>query len=258
MTRILSKLSYANVMSTIAIFVALGGGAYAASGFGRSGGVVNLCVTGSGSVKVLAARKRKCAKGASLVAIDQRGQRGPQGQQGPAGQVGASASASGSYAAGLGLTLSGNSFSADMTKLQARIAGSGCAADQALQSVAQSGTPTCTGLHAYSSVKGSANYLQNDTSTVVPAGNWLLIGQAQATAAAGGDTITCHLQVNSQTVDTVVQTVTGNGEYTTTPIASATTTGSSNVVQILCSGGSGQTIIGGNLTIAAIPLAALN
>lgn len=256
MTRILSKLTYANVMSTIAIFAALGGGAYAASRFVGSGGVVNLCVTRGGSVKVLAASKRKCAKGASLVAINQRGQTGQQGQQGPAGPAGASGSSS--YAAGLGLTLSGNSFNADLTKLQARIAGSGCAADQALQSVAQSGTPTCTGLHAYSSVAGSANYLQNDTSTVVPAGNWLLIGQAQATAAAGGDTITCQVQVNSHTVDTVVQTVTGSGEYTTSPIATTTTTGPSNVVQILCNGNSAQTIIGSNLTIAAIPLTALN
>jgi len=58
--------------------------------------------------------------------------------------------------------------------------------------------------------------------------------------------------------DTDVQTITGNGEYSTTPIAAITTTGASNVVQILCTGGSRQTIIGGNITIVAIPLAALN
>jgi hypothetical protein len=47
-------------------------------------------------------------------------------------------------------------------------------------------------------------------------------------------------------------------EYTAAPIATTTTAGPSNVAQILCSGGSSQTIFGGNLTIAAIPLAALN
>ena len=251
-----SKLTYANVMSTIALFVALGGSAYGASRFVGSTGVVKMCVGGSGNVKVLAASKARCGKGASLVAINQRGRTGSRGPQGLPGSGGSGGS--GSYTAGSGLTLSGGSFSADLTKLQARLAGSGCAADQALQSVAQNGTPACTGLHAYSSTAGLASNVHNDTAMVIPAGNWLLIGQAQATTAAGGDTVTCELQVNSHTIDTVVQTITGLGEYTTSPIATTTTTGPSNVAQILCSGGSGSTIIGGNLTITAIPLAALN
>jgi hypothetical protein len=255
MRRISSKLTYSNVMSTIAVFAALGGSAYGASRFVGSTGVVKLCVGGSGNVKVLAANKGKCGKGTSLVAINQRGRTGSQGPQGPPGTPGTGSS--GSYTAGSGLTLSGGSFSADLTKLQARLAGSGCAAGQALQSVAQNGTPTCTGLHGYSSTAGLASNLQNNTAAVIPAGSWLLIGQAQATTASG-DTITCELQVNSHTVDTVVQTVTGGGEYTTSPIATTTTTGPSNVAQILCNGGSGSTIIGGNLTITAIPLAALN
>ncbi len=253
MRRISSKLSYANVMSTIAVFVALGGSAYGASRFVGSTGVVKLCVGGGGNVKVLAVNKGKCGKGTSLVAINQRGRTGSQGPQGLPGTGSA-----GSYTAGSGLTLSGGSFSADLTKLQARLAGSGCAAGQALQSVAQNGTPACTGLHGYSSTAGLASNLQNNTAAVIPAGSWLLIGQAQATTASGGDTITCELQVNSHTVDTVVQTITGDGEYTTSPIATTTTTGPSNVAQILCNGGSGSTIIGGNLTITAIPLAALN
>jgi hypothetical protein len=133
-------------MSTIALFAALGGGAYAASTFVGPSGVVNLCVSKSGTVKVLAAKKSKCGKGASLVPINQTG---PAGKQGPAGTPGATAAAT--YSAGSGLTLSGTTFGADLSKVQARIAGSGCAGDQALQSVSQSGTPTCVGLHGYES-----------------------------------------------------------------------------------------------------------
>jgi hypothetical protein len=255
MKRIASKLTYANVLSTIAIFVALGGGAaYGASRFAGPTGVVKLCVGSGGNVKVLAVSKSKCAKGNSLVAINQRGQTGLQGAPGPA----AAGSGSGSYTAGADLTLAGTSFSADLTKLQARVVGSGCAAGQVLQSVAQTGTPACIGLHGYSSVASGPNNVQNDTATVIPAGSWLLIGQMQATTAAGGDTITCELQINSHTIDTVVQTIPSNGEYTEAPIATTTTTGASNVAEIFCIGSSGQTTIGGNLTIAAIPLAALN
>jgi hypothetical protein len=257
MSRIPSKLTYANVLSTVAIFIALGGGAYGATRFVGSTGVVRMCVGKSGNVKVLAASKSKCAKGTSLVAINQRGQTGLQGSQGPAGAAGPGGS--GSYTAGAGLTLSGSSFSANLTQVQSRLVGSGCAAGQALQSVAQSGAPTCIGLHGYSSVVGTASYLQNNTSTVIPAGSWLLIGQMQALTGPSGDTISCQLQVNSHMVDTVSQTLSAGGEYMTlAPTATTTTTAASNVAEILCNAGSSQTNIGANLTITAVPLAALN
>ncbi|HEY2160415.1 MAG TPA: hypothetical protein VGH24_03840 [Solirubrobacteraceae bacterium] len=249
MWRISSKLTYANVTATVALFAALGGGAYAATSFVTSNGVVKLCVSRNGAVKVLGAKKNKCGRGTALVAVNQQG---PAGRPGPPGTGSAL-----TYSAGSGLTLSGTSFSADPTKLQARIAGSGCASDQALQSVAQDGTPACTGLHAHSAKAGTANYLQNNTATVVPAGTWLLLGQAEA-ATSGADSVTCLLQVNSQTVDSIVQALPANSNYTISPIVTTTTTGPSNVVQILCTAGSGSTIIGGNLTIVAIPLAALN
>jgi hypothetical protein len=260
MRRIWARLSYANVMSTLALFAALGGGAYAASTFVHSGGVVDLCVSRGGAVKVLAASKSKCGKGTSLVAINQRGPagaQGPTGPQGPAG-TGGTGGTGVAYSAGAGLTLAGTSFSADLTKVQARIAGSGCASDQALQAVAQDGTPTCKGLHAYSATAGIANFLQNNALTFVPAGNWLLIGQAQATTGPSGDNFQCKLLVGSQTVDSVNQSIAANGNYTAAPIATITTTAASSGVQIICNAGSGSTIIGSNITIAAIPLAGLN
>ena len=95
---------------------------------------------GTGSVRVLAVSKSKCAKGTSL--------------------------GSASYTAGAELTLSGGAFGADLATLQARLVGSGCAVGQALQSVTQNGTPTCVGPHAYASAAGIASNLQKDTSTV--------------------------------------------------------------------------------------------
>src|SRR5258708_7223408 len=121
------RLTYANVMSTIALFVALGGGAFAASQFVGSNGVVRLCVTRGGAAKVLKGAQ-KCGKGKTLVSLNQKGptgQQGPQGPQGPAG--GAGGGGGGSYSAGNGLTLSGTTFSANLSLLQARIGG--CASD---------------------------------------------------------------------------------------------------------------------------------
>jgi hypothetical protein len=247
MFEISSKLSYANVTATLALFAALGGGAYAATTFVRPGGVVDLCVSGKGAVKVLAAKQSKCGTGTTLVPINQQGKPGPPG--------------SGStltYSAGSGLTLSGTSFAIDPAKVQSRIGGSGCAADQALQAVGQDGTPACTSLHAYSAVAGTANYLQNNAAVAVPAGRWLLLGQAPMVTGGSPDSITCQLQVGSQIVDRIVQALPAGSNYVISPMATTTTTGPSSVVQILCVGGSGSTAIGAQLTIVALPLAALN
>lgn len=94
LSRIRSRLSYANVMASIAVFIALGGSSYAAIKItgrnvvdgsltgrdikNRSVGVVDL---GRGAIKSL-----KGSKG-------EGGERGPQGPQGPAGPQGPSGEA---------------------------------------------------------------------------------------------------------------------------------------------------------------------
>jgi hypothetical protein len=250
--RISSRLTYANVMSTLALFAALGGGAYAASKFVAPSGVVDLCVSKSGAVKVLPAKKSKCGKGASLVPINQQG---PAGKQGPAGTGGSGQA----YSAGPGLTLAGTSFGADLTKLQARIAGSGCAGDQALQSVAQDGTPGCTSLHAHASPPNTGS--NTTVGTGVPAGTWLLLGQARGTytpnSPDSGIDMICSLQAGNQIVDTVNQTILDSDTATLAPIATVTTTGASTAVDIQCTYNPHLTI-GNNLAIVAVPLAALN
>src|SRR6476646_8184409 len=49
-----SRLTYANVMATVAVFLALGGGAYALSGVADRSGVYHGCVATSGALRVVA------------------------------------------------------------------------------------------------------------------------------------------------------------------------------------------------------------
>jgi hypothetical protein len=83
-----SRLNYANVMSSIAVFIALGGGAYAARGtmFGRAG-VIDECIGKQGTVRAIETGKH-CHRGEQLVAIDEQGAPGKNGSSGSAGLQG--------------------------------------------------------------------------------------------------------------------------------------------------------------------------
>ena len=96
MRHVRRRLSYANAMSTIAVFIALGGGAYAAvQTIPGSDGVIHGCYGAkSGSLRVIAAHK-KCKKGERAIAFDQTGVPGPAGTPGQAGAPGAPGSPGG-------------------------------------------------------------------------------------------------------------------------------------------------------------------
>jgi hypothetical protein len=99
-----SRLTYANVMATVAVFLALGGGAYALSGIPDRGGVYHGCVGSSGALRVVS-KASSCVKaktvkrgskrvripGESAIVWNQQGRPGangavgPQGLQGPGG-----------------------------------------------------------------------------------------------------------------------------------------------------------------------------
>lgn len=81
-----SRLTYANAMSTFAVFVALGGGAYAATG-SVSGGTIHGCVGHSGQLLVLRGGQR-CKSPATNLTWQQQGPRGPAGAVGPVGLTG--------------------------------------------------------------------------------------------------------------------------------------------------------------------------
>ena len=88
MQRITRHLTYANLTATLALVLALCGGAIAATGGFTSSGRLQACVNGDGSLKLVKAGKG-CKKTQKLVAWNQTGPQGAAGAQGPAGAAGA-------------------------------------------------------------------------------------------------------------------------------------------------------------------------
>jgi Collagen triple helix repeat (20 copies) len=82
MRKLRDSLTYANVIATLALFLVLGGGAYAASQLPRNS-------VGTGQLKAEAVTAGKIAKKARQQLQGDRGPTGPQGPQGKAGPKGA-------------------------------------------------------------------------------------------------------------------------------------------------------------------------
>jgi hypothetical protein len=83
------RLTYTNVMSTIAVFVALGGGAYAAASSipGRDGVIHGCYAKKKGNLRLIAAGRR-CSKRENGIAFNQQGPRGLSGGRGATGSRG--------------------------------------------------------------------------------------------------------------------------------------------------------------------------
>ena len=92
--KVVSRLTYANVMATIAVFAAIGGGAYAAvQTIPGPDGVIKGCYQAKkGSLRVVAANKR-CLKSEKTLKWSQTGPKGATGPQGPKGDTGAAGAA---------------------------------------------------------------------------------------------------------------------------------------------------------------------
>ncbi|MDE3070314.1 MAG: hypothetical protein KGJ43_06265, partial [Acidobacteriota bacterium] len=86
--RLRSGLTYANVTATIALFVALGGGAYATTSLVARSGVIRGCVKKKGGALAVIRPGRRCPKGTVALSFDAEGHAGRQGAQGPTGQAG--------------------------------------------------------------------------------------------------------------------------------------------------------------------------
>jgi hypothetical protein len=93
-----SRLTYANVMATVAVFLAFGGGAYALSGIPDGSGIYHGCVASSGALRVVT-KASSCLKAKTVKRGSRRvrvpgesaiawNQQGPTGQSGAAGQPG--------------------------------------------------------------------------------------------------------------------------------------------------------------------------
>lgn len=128
-TRSESSINYANVMSTVAVFLALGGGAWAASGsLVSSSGNVRGCVPADGGVLRVVRPHTRCRKGEKVLDLARApitgpaGPQGPTGPQGPAGPAGPQGPAhpEDSYSFSLGPFL-GGSASASFGTNQVRL-----------------------------------------------------------------------------------------------------------------------------------------
>src|SRR5207302_5117398 len=95
-----SRLTYANVMATVAVFLALGGGAYALSGIPDRGGVFHGCVSNATGILRVVKSTSSCQKAKTLRRNGKRvrlrgefavswNQQGPRGVTGPMGVTGA-------------------------------------------------------------------------------------------------------------------------------------------------------------------------
>ncbi len=82
------RLTYANVTSTLALFLALGGAAYAAgNSLVGSNGAIHGCVAKRGALTVVAVGKR-CPRHTRSLLFAQKGQPGPRGLPGAQGTTG--------------------------------------------------------------------------------------------------------------------------------------------------------------------------
>jgi len=86
MSRLVSKLTYANVMATIAVFVALGGVGYAATRLPRNS-------VGTKQIRRAAVTPAKLSKAAKSKLVGPAGPEGPRGAAGPQGSRGAQGAA---------------------------------------------------------------------------------------------------------------------------------------------------------------------
>ena len=82
-------MTYANVISTVCLFVVLGGGAYAAgSSLVGAGGAVRGCVPKRGGTLDVVKAGNRCPRGKVTLALAARGPSGPKGARGEPGPAG--------------------------------------------------------------------------------------------------------------------------------------------------------------------------
>jgi hypothetical protein len=92
MERIRRHINYANVAATLALVLAMSGGAVAATGGFSSGGTLKACANEEGVIRLLKPGK-SCKKGQKSVSWNQTGPAGAKGLAGATGTTGATGSA---------------------------------------------------------------------------------------------------------------------------------------------------------------------
>jgi len=170
-SRLRSRLTYANVIATLALFLALGGGSYAAINIPKNSvGAKQLKKNAVTSVKV----KRGSLLTSDFKASQRRGLRGPQGLQGPQGAPGP---VTGDLPSGA--TMRGVYNLDDVVGLGARIAGSisfglRLPSKPAIEIVGVGGAPTANCPGSLTNPEAARGFLclykssETNTSGIVP------------------------------------------------------------------------------------------
>ena len=81
------RLTYANVVSTMCLFIVLGGGAWAATSFVGANGRIHGCVTTSGQL-ILVHPAKSCGANQSPISWNEKGPKGDRGATGGSGPKG--------------------------------------------------------------------------------------------------------------------------------------------------------------------------
>ncbi len=106
LSRLRPSLTYANVAATVALVLAMGGGAYAAANaIPGPGGVIHGCYQQQGGNLRLVRAGKKCSGNENAIAFNQQGRPGRQGVPGPIGPSDAYQAATNTGADPLTLTL---------------------------------------------------------------------------------------------------------------------------------------------------------
>jgi hypothetical protein len=224
--RFARHLSYANVVSTLALLFAMTGGALAAS---------HYVITSTKQIKPTVLKKL-------------------------------TPKAAPAYSAGSGLVLAGHQFSLNpsviptIPTIPAAYPGGGCASGSLLQSLSASGGADCATDHAYSASSGSQPLAGPQSSVVhVPAGNWVVMASAQG-GYDGTGSMTCSIYSGStllnQQVGTTSAVGSGSPYADAALVAATTTTDTSTNLEIYCT--ASPSIQMQYLNVVAIPVAALN
>jgi hypothetical protein len=220
------RLSYANVVSTLCLFILLGGGAYAATNAGT--GVVHGCVAADGTLRIVKSA-HKCSSRARSLTFNQRGARGARGPAGPAGAAGPAGPAGAAGAKG----------------------------DQ--------GAPGPSHVFASSSPFSSIVSSGSQVGTLaVPAGAYSISAKLWVEASDTGTfeySADCTLNAGTDSDDSHIQSGSTSGYDSDVPMSMALvhTFASSAAVTVRCGGsGSPITLLAHNIVITATAVGAIN